>query len=737
MKKSFIPFAICALFLSAASAQQQKKDITVEDIWKNGTFSSDYFYPPESMKDGMNYSQLDYNDKYGEICKYSYASGKKVSTFVKGADLVPVEPGGKVMPLAIEGYIFSPDETKILFWNSTEHIYRHSSREVCYIYDLKTKKFTPLSENGKQSYAQWSPDSKKVAFVRENNLFYKDLKENKEVQVTFDGKVNSIINGAVDWVYEEEFTMDAGFRWSPDGSRIAYYHFDESAVKEFSMTMFQGGLYPSEYKYKYPKAGEENSIVTVYCYDVKMNQSKLVPLNTAKEDYIPRIKWTQSPTVLSVQKMNRPQNKLELLLVDFSVKPEGDVKTIMTEKSKTYIEIYDHLTFLKDKKHYIWSSEADGYFHLYLYDISGKLVNQVTKGNWDVVNFYGVNEVTKMVYYTSAEASPMEKELFVVKLGGTGKKKLSTKKGTNTPYFSTGLKYYINVHSDANTPSTVTLHSADGKPIRTLLDNIQLKDKMKNYKLGKKEFFKFKTSENIELNAWMIKPADFDANKKYPVFMVVYGGPGANTVNDAFDDRDYFWHQLLTQKGYIVVSVDNRGTGYRGYEFKHCTYKQLGKLELQDQVEAAKYLGSQNYIDKSRIGIFGWSYGGYMSSLCITKGADHFKMAIAVAPVTNWRYYDTIYTERYDGLPQDNASGYDDNSPINFVDKLNGKYLLIHGTADDNVHFQNSVEMESALIKANKLFTSFYYPDKNHGIRGGNARNHLYTMMTNFILENL
>jgi len=735
--KSFI-YATAFLFISfSASAQQQKNDITVEDIWKNGTFTSDYFYPPESMKDGMNYSQLDFPDKYGEICKYSYTSGKKVSTFVKGANLIPTEPMGKVKPINIEGYLFSPDETKILIWNETENIYRHSTREICYIYDIKTKKYIPLSENGKQSYAQWSPDSKKVAFVRENNLFYKDLKENKEVQVTFDGKVNSIINGAVDWVYEEEFTMDAGFRWSPDGARIAYYRFDETNVKEFSMTMFQNGLYPSEYKYKYPKAGEENSTVTVYCYDVKMNQNTMIPLNTTKEDYIPRIQWTENASVLSVQKMNRLQNKLELILVDFSQTGVNMVKTIMTEESKTYIEINDHLTFLKDKKHYIWSSEGDGFFHLYLYDITGKLVNQITKGNWDVVNFYGVNEISKIAYYTSAEASPMEKELFCIKLDGTGKKKLSTKKGTNTPFFSAGLKYYINSHSDANTPSSVTLHSGSGQQIRTLLDNVQLKDKMKQYNLGKKEFFTFKTSQGVELNGWMMKPANFDATKKHPVFMSVYGGPGANTVNDAWDGKDYFFHQMLTQKGYIVASVDNRGTGFRGRDFKHCTYKQMGKLETEDQIEAAKYLGSQVYVDKSRIGIFGWSYGGYMSSLCITKGADYFKMAIAVAPVSTWRYYDSIYTERYNGLPQDNPSGYDDNSPINFVDKLKGKYLLIHGTADDNVHFQNAVEMQTALVKAGKQFDSFYYPDKNHGIGGSSYRNHLYNMMTDFILENL
>ncbi|MEW6467408.1 MAG: S9 family peptidase [Bacteroidota bacterium] len=735
MNKFFFYTLLLLALTSPSAAQQQKKDISPEDIWKSGTFAMDYFFPPESMNDGIHYSQLDYNDNLGEIVKYSYKTGKAVATIVKGSELTPSDMVGKAKPFRIEGYRFSPDETKILIWNETEQIYRHSTREIYYVYDIKTKKNTLLSDYGKQSYARFSPDGKKVAFVRENNIFYKDLSSGNEVQVTFDGKINHIINGAVDWVYEEEFSMDAGFQWSPDGNRIAYYRFDESMVKEFSMTMFRGELYPAEYKYKYPKAGEENSTVSIHCYDVKLNQSHMLPLGTGKDDYIPRIKWTSDPAVLSIQKMNRLQNKLELVLVNFSKAPQGEPKTLMTEESKTYIEISDHLTFLADKKHYIWSSEKDGFFHLYLYDMTGKQVNQITKGNWDIAGFYGVDEAKKLVYYTSAEASPMERELFSVKLDGSGKKKLSAKKGTNTPYFSTGFKYYINSHSDANTPPAVTLHSADGKLIRTLLDNVQLKDKMKDYNIAKKEFFKFKTSEGVELNGWMMKPWNFDAGKKYPVFMTVYGGPGANTVNDAWDGRGYFWHQLLTQKGYIVVSVDNRGTGYRGYEFKHCTYKQLGKLEVADQIEAAKYLGAQPYVDKARIGIFGWSYGGYMSSLCITKGADFFRMAIAVAPVTNWRYYDSIYTERYNGLPQDNPSGYDDNSPIHFVKSLKGKYLLIHGTADDNVHFQNAAEMQSALVKAGKQFDSFYYPDKNHGMWG--AHYHLYTMMTNYILGNL
>ena len=731
---ALIPYTLY-LIPAFTFAQQQKKNITVEDIWKNYSFFGAQFSPPESMKDGVHFTQLQYNDDYGSVVKYDYKTYKESGTIVSGKDL---DPDGKKSGLQIQGYMFSPDETKMLIWNGTEQIYRHSTRESYYIYDLKTKKVWPLSGDGKQSYARFSPDGSKVAFVRENNIFIKDLASSKgENQVTMDGKVNSIINGATDWVYEEEFTMDIGYQWSPDGKRLAYYRFDESRVKEFSLTEYNDALYPTLYKYKYPKAGEENSIVDIYVYDLAARKASKIDLGNNPDSYVPRILWTADPNILSVQKLNRLQNELDLYLVKFDDKGNSTSDVIMTEKSDTYIEINDHLVFLDNKKQFVWSSEKSGFWHFYLYDMGGKLVNQIDTGRYDIVDLKGIDDKAGMLYYTSAESSPMEKDLYSIKLDGSGKKKLSSAKGTTDASFSEGMKYYIEFHSDANTPSVVSLHTADGKMLQVLSDNSKLKEKMTGYNLGKKEFFKFKTSEGIELNGWMIKPPDFDPNKKYPVFMTVYGGPGVNTVNDAFDGANYFWHQLIAEKGYIVVSVDNRGTGYRGSQFKHCTYRQLGKLETMDQIESAKYLGGLPYVDKNRIGIQGWSFGGYMSSLCITKGADVFKMAIAVAPVTNWRYYDSIYTERYMGLPQDNPSGYDDNSPVNFVKELKGKFLMIHGLADDNVHFQNSSEMVLALIKANKQFDSFYYPDKNHGIYGGNTRNHLYNMMTNYILANL
>jgi dipeptidyl-peptidase-4 len=586
-------------------------------------------------------------------------------------------------------------------------------------------------------YATFSPDGNKVAFVRENNIYIKDLASGKENPITTDGLQNNIINGATDWVHEEEFAFSVAFFWSPDGKKIAYYRFDESKVKEFSFNEFNHQLYPTEYRFKYPKAGEQNSVVTIHTYDLASGKDQLMDIGTETDQYIPRIKWTYDPDILSIVRMNRHQNKLELLLSNAST---GVSKVIYMETSTTYIDIHesegDYVYFTPDKKHFIISSEQSKFNHLYLYDLTGKLVNPITQGNWDVESFKGVNEKNNTVYYTASESTATEKDIYSINLDGTHKKKISTGKGVNDPSFSKGMNYYINNFSDANTPDFIAIYDGQGKQIRVLEDNAALINTMKEYNFGKKELFMFKTSQGIELNAWMIKPPDFDASKKYPVLLTFYGGPGRNMVNNDFD-RTYFWHQLLAEKQYIVMCVDNRGTKFRGTEFKNCTYKQLGKLEVEDQIETAKYLGTLPFVDKSRIGTWGWSFGGFLSSLCITKGADYFKTAIAVAPVTNWRYYDNIYTERFMQLPSENAEGYDSNSPINHVSKLKGKYLLIHGSADDNVHFQNTMEMISALVAANKQFDLFVYPDKNHGIRGGNTSLHLYTKMTNFILNNL
>ncbi|MCW3082719.1 MAG: dipeptidyl aminopeptidase/acylaminoacyl peptidase [Bacteroidetes bacterium] len=730
MKKLAI-FGFSMLILHTISAQ--KKDITLEDIWKTGTFHTNGVYELVSMKDGIHYTTFDDNDKDAYILRYEYAKTSNPDTILKESTL-KVDGKG----ISIDNYSFSPDETKMLISSEKEQIYRHSTRENNYVYDRKTKTLTPVSNGEKQMYATFSPDGTKIGFVRGNNIFIKDLASGKETQVTNDGLLNNIINGATDWVHEEEFAFSVAYFWSPDSKKIAYYKFDESKVKEFSFNEFNDQLYPSEYKFKYPKAGEANSIVTIHTYDLATTADKLMDIGKETDQYIPRIKWTMDANTLSIVRMNRHQNKLELMLANAST---GATSIVYTEINDTYIDIHesegDYVFFTADNKNFIIQSEKDGFNHLYLFDMSGKLVNQITKGNWDVVEFKGIDEKTKTVFYIASETTATEKDIYSIKLDGSGKKKVSVEKGTHSPEFSEGMKFYVDTYSNANTPNTFAIYNSTGKQVRMMENNAALAETLKKFNTSPKELFMFKTSEGIELNAWMIKPTNFDPAKKYPVFLTFYGGPGSNKVNNSFDGRDYYWHQLLAEKGYIVMCVDNRGTMYRGVEFKKCTYKQLGKLEVEDQIETAKYLATLPYVDKSRIGTFGWSFGGYLSSLCITKGADYFKTAIAVAPVTNWRYYDNIYTERFMSLPQENASGYDDNSPINHVKELKGKYLLIHGSGDDNVHFQNSMEMISALVAANKQFDLFIYPDKNHSIYGGNTRFHLYTKMTDFILNNL
>lgn len=710
------------------SVSAQTKKLTLEEIWGKWEFSSETVSGINSMNDGQHYTSLE-STPYGEaIVKYEYKTGKTIDTLLKSKDLKI----DKDTSIAIEDYQFSYDETKLLIATNTEHIYRHSTKEDYYIFDLKQQTLIPLTQGEKQRYATFSPEGTKVAFVRNNNIYIKDLVSTIETQVTNDGRFNEIINGSADWVYEEEFSFDKAFFWSEEGDKIAYYHFDESNVKEFSMDIY-GSLYPTGYKFKYPKAGEENSKVSVRIYDLATTKTISVDLGTDFE-YIPRIKWTKDNATLSIQRMNRHQNKLDFLLADATT---GKTRIIFTETSKTYIDITDNLTFLNDKNRFIWTSEKNGYNHLYVYNLTTNTFRQITKGEWEVSEFKGLDEKNDILYYISTETSPLERDLFSINLDGTGKKKISTQKGTNDAIFSKNFSYFINYYSNANTPPYISLNTANGKEVRQLKDNSKLKNRLSEYNLTNKTFFSFKTSENIDLNGWMMKPVNFENSKKYPVYMFVYGGPGNQQVLNSWGGVNLMFYHYLAQQGYLVVCVDNRGTGGRGSDFKTCTYKQLGNLETQDQIEAANYLGTLEYVDKSRIGIQGWSYGGYMSSLCITKGADIFKTAIAVAPVTNWRYYDTIYTERYMQTPKENANGYDNNSPINHVEKLKGKYLLIHGTADDNVHFQNSVEMVNALIKANKQFDFYIYPDKNHSIYGGNARLHLFTKIADFIQMNL
>jgi dipeptidyl-peptidase-4 len=727
MRKLFF-YILFFSFLLIINANAQKQNLSLEDVWASSKFRPDFVFGINSMKDGENYSTIEFNNKSILIEQYSYLTGEKTGTLFNSAQVFL--PGGG--QLVFDDYTFSKDETKLLVPTATEQIYRYSSKADYMVIDIKSGKVTPVS-NGKQLDAEFSPDGNHVAFVKDNDLYVKDIISNSEKRITTDGKMNHIINGAADWVYEEEFALTKGFYWSPDSKKIAFFRFDETEVKEFLMPTY-GTLYPGEYRFKYPKAGEKNAIVTIHVYDLETNAKKEIPTAKAPENYIPRIHWSPDSKSLMILRLNRHQNHLEYLLADAS---SANANLILEEKSETYVEIDDNFNWLSDSKRFLITSEKDGYNHIYLYNTDGKIVKQITSGPWDVDKVNGVNEKSEIIYYQSSEKSPMEKHVYSVSLNGKKKKQITLENGMHNADFSNGFKYFINQRSSANKPYVFELYDGNGKKLRTIKDNADLSNKLTSYNLSPKTFFTFTNSVGIELNGWMIKPTDFDPAKKYPVLMFVYGGPGHNTVNDSWEGSNYMWYQYMAQKGYLIVSIDNRGTGRRGVAFKNATYLQLGKLETEDQIDGANYLMSLPFVDKNRIAIQGWSYGGYMSSLCITKGADIFKVGIAVAPVTNWRFYDSIYTERYMRTPEENAEGYDSNSPINHVDKLRGKYLLIHGTADDNVHFQNAIEMTSSLIKSNKQFDVMFYPDKNHGIYGGNTRLHLYTLITDYLDKNL
>ncbi|MBE0639005.1 MAG: S9 family peptidase [Bacteroidales bacterium] len=726
--KRLLALLIAALILVNLQAQTEKKELTLDLIFKSREFSAARMQGLNPMNDGKLFTQL----KTDSINAYSYETGELKEVIVTSSELIPA---GDTVPIPLWGYEFSADESKILFATDTDPIYRYSSRSNYFVFDRKIRNLSKLSENGKQGLADFSPDATKVAFVRENNLFIKDLVSGQEKQITFDGKDRHIINGTTDWVYEEEFAITKGFEWSPDGKKIAFMRFDETEVKEWWLTNY-GELYPEHHRYKYPKAGENNSIVTVHMYDLESGQTITLDTGTETDQYIPRIRWTQDPESLAIFRVNRLQNKLEILLADAST---GKSRVNYTEQNKYYLDEnnYDNIVFLENGKEVIIKSEQDGFNHLYLYNLDGSKVNQITSGKWEVTDVLGIDQKNKKVFFQSTEASPLERNIYVVGFDGKGKKLLTPDKGWNSGQFSTDFTYFIKTYSDANTPPVYSVNSGrDGREIRVLAENSRLIEKRREYGLSSKEFFTITTSEGVDLNAWKIMPHHFDPNKKYPVLFTIYGGPGSQTVRNSFASE--MWEQYLAQEGIMVVSVDNRGTGFRGEEFKKMTYLQLGKYETIDQIEAAKYLASLPYVDADKIGVFGWSYGGYMSTLCITKGADIFDVAIAVAPVTNWRFYDNIYTERFMRTPQENPDGYDDNSPINHVEKLKGKYLLIHGMSDDNVHPENTYDLITALVAADKDFELMVYPNSNHGIyTGQNTRFHLYRKMTDFLLFNL
>ena len=726
---ALILFAFLALDLNAQTDQK----FTLEDLFVKGTFRASSVDGLRSMKDGIHYTTMENGTR---IVKFSYETGKEVETLF---DVTKIEDA----PISsFTSYTFSDDETKILLTTKMKSIYRHSYTAEYYVWNLVTREMSALSDDGPQQLATFSPDGERIAYVRDNNIFIKSLKFGSTSQATFDGKHNEIINGAPDWVYEEEFGFNKAFWWSPNSEFLVYIKFDEREVPEFSMPMYAGmaptheeyKLYPGEETFKYPKAGEKNSVVQVMSYEIRTKMS--IPVNIGEETdlYVPRLKWTPNNDLV-VMRLNRLQNQMDIL---YANPYTGETREVMTENNDRYIaeDFLDAFTYL-DNGNFVVLSERNGWSHLYLYNKDGIELAQITDGEFDVTAFYGYDADKEVYYYQAAAESPLRREVYFISLDKKEKGKLSKMEGTNRAVFSTNYKYYINYFSNSRTPSYITLHETKkNEQIRFLQDNTVLKNTVESMNIPQKEFFSFETSEGIELNGYMIKPNDFDPSKKYPVFMTQYSGPNSQSVSDSWG-RGVGWNEYLAQEGFLVVCVDPRGTAARGEDFRKVTYMQLGKYESDDQVETAKYLTTLPYVDAKNIAIYGWSYGGFMTLLTMEKGGELFKAGIAVAPVTSWRFYDTIYTERFMRTPQINADGYDDNSPLSHAGDIEGRLLIIHGTADDNVHAQNTFEMTEKMVQAGVQFDMALYTNRNHGIRGGNTTMHLYTKMTNFLEEQL
>ncbi|NQX86449.1 MAG: S9 family peptidase [Flavobacteriaceae bacterium] len=721
-----IKFFTAVLLLVTTLLTAQNKEITLENIW-NGTFRTQHMDALHSMKNGKQYSVLNFDrpSRASTVDVYDYKTLEKVKTVVTSADFEEI-------PYFIN-YTFSEDESKVLLETEVEKVFRRSKLGIYFVYNTESKALIKISEEKIQE-PTFSPDGTKVAYGFQNNLYVKDLKDGSVKQITTDGLKNKIINGITDWVYEEEFSFVRAFDWNKASDKIAFIRFDETNVPEFSMDVYGNELYQTQHVFKYPKAGEANSMVSLHVYDLNKSISQEVrPSKTYSDFYIPRIKWTNTPNVLSAQYMNRHQNELDLWMVDTNTM---STTLALAETDNAYIDVTFDLTFLKDNS-FIWTSEKDGFNHIYHYANDGKLINQVTKGDWEVTNYYGFDEKKGRIYYQSVENGSINRDVYAINIDGDNKTRLTKNHGTNSASFSANFTYFINSFSSATTPPKYTLNKAsNGNLVKSIKDNEVLANDLTSYKISKKEFSTIKVKGN-DLNMWMIKPADFDPNKKYPLLLYQYSGPGSQSVANSWHSINDYWYQMLAQKGYIIACVDGRGTGFKGAEFKKATYMNLVKLETEDQIAAAKQLAERQYIDATRVGIWGWSFGGHMSTNCLLKGREVFKMAIAVAPVTTWRFYDTIYTERYMRTPQENPSGYDDNSPLNYPELLQGDYLLVHGSGDDNVHVQHTMRMVEALIQANKQFDWAVYPDKNHSIYGGNTRLHLYQKMTNFIEKTL
>ena len=724
MKKKGLTL-LCALGVSGAiAAQMGTKRVELKDVVDGKFRQTTAIGEMRSLPDGEHYTAM--NAARTMIVKYSYRTGQPVDTLFNTAK------ARECTFDTFQGYDISNTGHRILVWREREAIYRRSFKSVVYDYDVRRNFLKPLTESkSKQMIPTFSPDGRMCAYVRDNNIWVKKFDYDTEVQVTKDGERNKILNGTTDWVYEEEFSVTNLLSWSSDSKHLAFVRFDESQVKEYTMQMYGEGTYPGEYVFKYPKAGERNSSVSLHSYSVETKATKTIKVPIEADSYIPRIQFTKDADQLAVMTLDRHQNTFNMY---YANPKSGICRLVLHEENDRYVdsEWLRSIHFLD--KGFTYVSEQDGFAHLYLYSPTGVMQRQITKGNWDLTAFIGMDEKTGTAYYVSAEESPLRRSVY--KVDAKGKKtKLSTQVGTNSAFFSANYAYYVNTFSCVNTPARITVHETKkNKELRVLVDNADLQKQLAAHAYAPKEFFKLRTASDIELNGWMVKPPHFDAQKKYPVLMVQYSGPNSQQVLDQYG---FDWEQSLAAKGFIVACVDGRGTGARGEDFRKCTYLRMGVLESQDQVEAAQALAKYPYIDGSRMAIYGWSFGGYNTLMALTVGKGTFKVGLAVAPPTDWKFYDSVYTERFMRTPKENFEGYAETSPLARASELQGKLLLVHGTADDNVHFMQSMLYAEALVQAGKQFDMHFYKDRNHSIYGGNTRFHLFTKLSNYLSENL
>jgi dipeptidyl-peptidase-4 len=724
MKRSVFCFLFPIIIGSYLSAQERGKEVTLKEV-TDGVFRQETSVGEmRSLPDGEHYTAM--NKERNMIVRYAYRTGEPLDT------LFNTQTVRECSFDAFDGYMISSTGHRIIVWRDTEYIYRRSYRAMVYDYDVRRNYVKPLSDQpGKLMIPTFSPDGRMCAFVRDNNIWIKKFDFDTEVQVTKDGETNKIRNGITDWVYEEEFSVTNLMAWSPDSEILAFVRFDETDVPEYSMQVYGNGTYPGYYQFKYPKAGETNSKVTLHSYNVATKDTKALNVPIDAESYIPRIVFTHNPEQLAIMTLNRHQN---IFNIYYANPRSGVFRLILREDNERYIDSDWMKSIHFYKNGFTYVSEKDGYAHIYFHTPTGVMQRQITQGAWDVTRLCGYDEATQTVYYESAEESPLRRSVYKIDAKGV-KSKLSAAAGTNHADFSANFAYYVNHYSNISTPVSITVNETkSGKVLRVLQENAGLKKKLADYALPRKEFLKIHTASDFELNAWILKPSGFSEAEKYPVVMLQYSGPNSQEVVDSYG---FGWEYYLAAKGMVVVSVDGRGTGARGETFRKCTYLRMGELEAQDQVEAAQEVAKLPYIDKNRMAIWGWSFGGYNTLMSMSTGNGTFKAGIAVAPPADWKFYDSVYTERYMRTPKENFEGYAATSPIRLARNLQGKLLLIHGTADDNVHFHQTLEYAEALVQAGKQFEMQIYKDRNHGISGGNTRYHLYTRMSEFLFDNL